>query len=140
MFEDGFEMFSDWGHITALGDYAAQTDWDDAVAAELLSDSGGYIDSAILATASPQFKFEMASNPEDYPSYLQVRALQRLLILKTMVEARAGDMNRAVELIANAITFSQLVKTESRHLRISYLNGSNMEAWALQCIQRMLTN
>lgn len=123
-----------------LKDHLYHKKWDNEFINNLIIDNEKHIKNVELSTKLKYFKFQEVESIESIPSYQPIMSIHRLTILKSMYEARAGNLNNAIFLAETAILFSQKVKTESNNLLISHMIGLVMQYESLLWVHHLVTD
>jgi len=121
--------------------YLREEEWDQASVDALLNSNSIHIDNVLRATAFQRFKFPVAENViEDIPQYHLIVISSRLLIAKSISEARSGNLDDAIYLAGKAVHFTQQIKTEENYWLISHMIGLAMQYDALNWVQSLASD
>lgn len=135
--KEGFRIFSDDDSSELLRQHVYHEVWDKDFVTQKVIGEARHIENAISSLSYPYFKFPTSKDVDELPDYLTIMTMARLIIVKSMHEAKSGKLDEAIQYAGYSITLSQKIKTESNNLLISHMIGLVMQYEALVWVSHL---
>ncbi|MES9832088.1 MAG: hypothetical protein ABW139_07555 [Candidatus Thiodiazotropha sp. DIVDIV] len=134
-----FILLSDRDCSHQLRQHVYSEAWDEVFIAQVISEGDQHMNSAISSLNYPYFKFPKSKDISVLPNYQTIIGIARMLIVKSMHDAKNNNIERAIQYAIYATDFSQKIKTQSGNELISHMIGLVMQYEALTWLNQ-LTN
>jgi hypothetical protein len=115
-------------------------EWNEAYVQKILRDYKEHIDNVISASKFKRFKFQEMNVVDKIPRYSSIVEIFRLLLLRSIAEARVRNYDNSIYLAERAMVFSQQIKTEENYYLVSHLVGQSMQYEALLWVHHLATD
>ncbi|MES9901777.1 MAG: hypothetical protein ABW168_03725 [Sedimenticola sp.] len=134
---EDFQLFDDGDHTEMLRQYVYQEAWNEGFVTHKIVEGARHMDSAISFLSYSYLKFPTSRDVGEMLSYLPIMSMARLIIIKSMYDAKSGKLDEAIRYAEHAVILSQKIKTESNHWLISHMIGLVMQYEALVWINHL---
>lgn len=136
---DDFQLFKNGNSTQELRQHVYYEKWNSNFVTKKIADGSEHMERVISSLNYPHFKFPESNGIDKLPNYLPIMDIFRLLIIKSIHDAKRGNIEQAIEYIKYATTFSQKIKTESNYWLISHMIGLAMQHEALISVHYLAT-
>lgn len=138
--EKAFDLFTGANVEEELRQHVYHEKLDDQFVNDVTSEYSEHIENAVASLNYPSFKFSVSENLGELPDYLPFMGLSRLLIIKSMQNAKNGSLDQAIQFAKYAVIFAQRIKADPNHTLISHQIGLVMQYEALVWLHHLVTD
>ncbi|MBQ0798237.1 MAG: hypothetical protein KBT63_03055 [Porticoccaceae bacterium] len=138
MQEEGYELLGEGFERGKLRAIAKGEWWDTEHATNLVEHHAAVISDIKRSANKPLMKMPAPENNFDFPSYVPLVDGLWLLITESKLFAEAGEYDKSIASIGEALKFSQAVKTDENGNMIGWLIGLAMQSHTLTWIHQLV--
>jgi hypothetical protein len=138
--KEDFKLFSDDDTNERLREHIYLEKWDDTFVSEILISHKKHVSNAIQASEKKQFQFPKTIKVEEFPNYLPMMNILRLVILQSMNEAKNGHYIKAIKLAKTVSILSQKIKMDPNKWLLNHMIGLVLQYESIVWIHRLATD
>ncbi|MEH6543819.1 MAG: hypothetical protein V7721_07735 [Porticoccaceae bacterium] len=140
MEEDGYELPGEGFETEKLREIGKGDWWDTEYATNLVEHHAAVISDMKRSANKPVMKMPASTSALDIPNYIPLMEGVWLLIAESKLFAEAGEYDKSIASIGEALKFSQAVKSEENGYLISWAIGIVMQSDTLVWIHQLVDN